>query len=74
MVEQGDIIKINGINHLALMIHLCMLPNFMVDGYLILLYKVTVDVVRRLVSISPETGFTITFLAGARTSPAWELF
>lgn len=25
MVEQGDIIKINGINHLALMIHLCML-------------------------------------------------
>jgi len=46
----------------------------MVDESIILLYNVMVDVVRRLVSISPETGFTITFLAGARTSPAWELF
>jgi len=45
-----------------------------VDGYGLLLYNVTVDVVRRLASISPEAGFTITFLAGARTSPAWELF
>ncbi|WP_090480374.1 hypothetical protein [Pseudobutyrivibrio sp. JW11] len=48
--------------------------KFYVDGYGILLYNVTVDVVRRLASISPEAGFTITFLAGARTSPAWELF
>lgn len=46
----------------------------MVDGYGFLLYNITVDVVRRLASISPEAGFTITFLAGARTSPAWELF
>lgn len=38
------------------------------------MYNIAVDVVRRLVSISPETGFTITFLVGARTSPAGSFF